>query len=36
MNEREERIIGRMVSCGVIGLLAFAAGMVAWAAVKLA
>ena len=36
MNEREERIVGRLVSCGVIGLLSFAVGMIVWAAVKLA
>lgn len=36
MSEREERIIGRLVSCGVVGLLLFAAGMIVWAVVKLA
>lgn len=36
MSEREERIIGRLVSGGVIGLLLYAAGMIVWAVVKLA
>lgn len=36
MTGREERIIDAIISCEVVGLLLFAAGMIVWAVVKLA